>query len=595
MWIENNRSTNPSEVKSNIAKLASQFSGYRQQDSQELMNFLLDGLHEDLNLVTEKPYSEIKEKSENESDSDAALRFWENHKSRNDSIIVDLFNGQYKSTIICPDCKRNNITFDPFVSVSLPIPSLLTTSIFFIPSNNVKKTIKLSISFSKRELIISIKDKIKEALKDHMIGYDGLEGKYLLVDDNKVIARPKETDSLLKLDRVGYIMFYELDKSLLQKQKEMESKVLTIPLNIIFNSNKDDNTYPRMIAFDENINDFNYNLYYFIRKYTDGGVLNTVIKKINELVHSNTLDSYDELIAKANPENINDYYNSIKEVIKIESVIMVNNKCNEKFYQDIQDCLSKLDKELLSSLNEYKQKFFGSFELFLNNDTDDIEDDNNDSSSKLFIDLSNNSDNSFNYGKIFDLINKKETSYNLYLNIKEINDIFTKMTISKIKTCSVLNNKTINKCVKLEDCLNEFEITEKLDKDNEWYCNKCKKHVRASMKLEIYKAPKILILHLKRFETSKVRFSQSTKIDIDVSLPIDHDFDMNNYICDKSKSNIYELYAISNHFGSTGGGHYTATAKNFGKWYNFNDSTVSSTSNVGGGSAYILMFKRKDN
>ena len=42
-----------------VGRFAPQFSGYNQQDSQELMAFLLDGLHEDLNRVKQKPYIEI--------------------------------------------------------------------------------------------------------------------------------------------------------------------------------------------------------------------------------------------------------------------------------------------------------------------------------------------------------------------------------------------------------------------------------------------------------------------------------------------------------------------------------------------------------
>lgn len=42
----------------------------------------------------------------------------------------------------------------------------------------------------------------------------------------------------------------------------------------------------------------------------------------------------------------------------------------------------------------------------------------------------------------------------------------------------------------------------------------------------------------------------------------------------KSKP-VYELYAISNHYGGLGGGHYTAFAKNNGQWYEFDDSRVS--------------------
>ena len=42
-----------------VGRFAPQFSGYQQQDSQELLAFLLDGLHEDLNRVKKKPYVEI--------------------------------------------------------------------------------------------------------------------------------------------------------------------------------------------------------------------------------------------------------------------------------------------------------------------------------------------------------------------------------------------------------------------------------------------------------------------------------------------------------------------------------------------------------
>jgi ubiquitin carboxyl-terminal hydrolase 4/11/15 len=37
------------------------FSGYNQHDSGELITYLLDGLHEDLNRVKQKPYTEIKD------------------------------------------------------------------------------------------------------------------------------------------------------------------------------------------------------------------------------------------------------------------------------------------------------------------------------------------------------------------------------------------------------------------------------------------------------------------------------------------------------------------------------------------------------
>ncbi len=63
-----------------------------------------------------------------------------------------------------------------------------------------------------------------------------------------------------------------------------------------------------------------------------------------------------------------------------------------------------------------------------------------------------------------------------------------------------------------------------------------------------------------------------------------------------SEEPVYDLYAVSNHYGGLGGGHYTAYAKNNGKWYDFNDSSVRACtqSSICGSGAYILFYKRRD-
>ena len=118
-WVEETSVGNPSDFKSTIGIKAVKFRDNEQQDSHEFMSVFLDYLHEDLNRITKKEYIEIKEKSENENDVDCAKRFWESNLKRNDSIITDLFYGQYKSTITCPQCGWVNITFDPFDTVTL--------------------------------------------------------------------------------------------------------------------------------------------------------------------------------------------------------------------------------------------------------------------------------------------------------------------------------------------------------------------------------------------------------------------------------------------------------------------------------------------
>lgn len=87
-----------------------------------MLSYLLDGLHEDLNRVINKPTVDQKE-SDGRPDSVVSLESWENHLKRNRSIIQELLHGQFKSTLDCPDCKRVSITFDPYMMISLPIPS----------------------------------------------------------------------------------------------------------------------------------------------------------------------------------------------------------------------------------------------------------------------------------------------------------------------------------------------------------------------------------------------------------------------------------------------------------------------------------------
>ncbi|VDM33160.1 unnamed protein product [Hydatigera taeniaeformis] len=122
MWSECNRggSCVPRDLKIQIAKIAPQFAGYQPQDAQELMNFLLDFLHEDLNKIKQKPYIEVRD-ADGRPDNVLAEEAWSNFKKRNDSIIVDLFYGLLKSTVTCPDCNLISVTFDPFNSLSLPL------------------------------------------------------------------------------------------------------------------------------------------------------------------------------------------------------------------------------------------------------------------------------------------------------------------------------------------------------------------------------------------------------------------------------------------------------------------------------------------
>ena len=63
----------PSSLQMQVGRYAPQFVGYAQHDSQELLAFLLDGLHEDLNLVQCKPYVDMAIKTKDRTDHVCAL------------------------------------------------------------------------------------------------------------------------------------------------------------------------------------------------------------------------------------------------------------------------------------------------------------------------------------------------------------------------------------------------------------------------------------------------------------------------------------------------------------------------------------------
>jgi ubiquitin carboxyl-terminal hydrolase 4/11/15 len=154
--------------------------------------------------------------------------------------------------------------------------------------------------------------------------------------------------------------------------------------------------------------------------------------------------------------------------------------------------------------------------------------------------------------------------------------------------------KGAKRTITLADCLTEFTKEERLGEDDMWYCSQCKEHKQATKKVELWKVPDVLVFALKRFSSS--RYSRD-KIDDLVDFPVLEALDMEPFVegdrvekrlaeqmtnaphISEPDSLTYELYAVSNHFGGLGGGHYTAFAKNpeNGRWYDFDDVRFASS------------------
>ena len=160
----------PRAFKNTIGRHGPSFSGYGQQDSQEFLGFLLDGLQEDLNRIQKKPYVENPDSTDDMVHNPAALRAmadkcWELYKARNDSVIVDLFAGTYKSTLICPVCKKVSITFDPFnnLTLQLPVENSWGKEVCFLPLN--ARPIRIMVDMDKSGSIRSLKEFVGARVK----------------------------------------------------------------------------------------------------------------------------------------------------------------------------------------------------------------------------------------------------------------------------------------------------------------------------------------------------------------------------------------------------------------------------------------------
>ncbi|XP_039182511.1 ubiquitin carboxyl-terminal hydrolase 19 isoform X5 [Crotalus tigris] len=149
LWKGTHHAFQPSKLKAIVASKASQFTGYAQHDAQEFMAFLLDGLHEDLNRIQNKPYTETVD-SDGRPDEVVAEEAWQRHKMRNDSFIVDLFQGQFKSKLVCPVCSKVSITFDPFLYLPVPLPQKQKVlTVYYFAKEPHNKPVKFLVSISK--------------------------------------------------------------------------------------------------------------------------------------------------------------------------------------------------------------------------------------------------------------------------------------------------------------------------------------------------------------------------------------------------------------------------------------------------------------
>lgn len=122
-----NKPVKPLQFKLACGSINSLFKESGQQDCQEFCQFLLDGLHEDLNQCGNNPplkelSPDAEKRREKLSMRIASSIEWERFLTTDFSVIVDLFQGQYASQLRCQVCQLTSTTYQPFSVLSVPVP-----------------------------------------------------------------------------------------------------------------------------------------------------------------------------------------------------------------------------------------------------------------------------------------------------------------------------------------------------------------------------------------------------------------------------------------------------------------------------------------
>jgi ubiquitin C-terminal hydrolase len=149
-----------------------------------------------------------------------------------------------------------------------------------------------------------------------------------------------------------------------------------------------------------------------------------------------------------------------------------------------------------------------------------------------------------------------------------------------------------NKSPSLIDCLEHYVNGEVLEGENAWYNEETKQKINIRKKIQFWSFPSILVIDFKRFN------SRNQKNQILVTFPLEG-LDLSKYVIGYKKNTYkYDLYGVCNHSGGVLGGHYTAYVKNAnGKWYHFNDTSVSEvavTESIVSPKAYCLFYRKRN-
>ncbi|GIY20043.1 ubiquitin carboxyl-terminal hydrolase 31 [Caerostris extrusa] len=518
------------KFKQSVAKYGPQYEGSEQHDAQEFLLWLMDKVHEDINVASKEKYKKTK-KNLGRSDEDIAAEMLANHLRCNISFIHAIFQGQFKSSLCCLGCGRFSNTFDPYLCVSLPIPSFQNIPVFlYIVFLNEKININhVGMLLDSQATVYDLQENLNSTFKtskDSLLLLEIIDGEYQRTFyDSDSVEDFKDSKHL-----------YALETPPRNKNTGMEGeRISLVVINKIPNGNKFKMLW-RPFVLD-------------------------VPREI----------SYVELQEKIFTAMSYPFYNILNLDLKdyFSLCVIDGERFNEAICSsvDMPLYMPAIDKALLLSSGQTPHV---KLSVIWNKVAKDIF-----STESNFIE---------EHSSVEDVVNFKKQSGHISLN----------------------------------ECFDLYFNEERLESEDAWVCAYCHHRLPCVKSLSLWTVPDVFIVHLKRFRQSSYHRAKITTF---VDFPFTG-LDMNPYIkrnqhnqqmnnnsmpfwspwkrprsrSSRFEDNVYELYAVCNHYGSMLSGHYTAYCRNpvNGHWYHYDDTKVQEVqaSEVLSADAYILFYQR---
>uniref|UniRef100_A0A8C2Z4B8 ubiquitinyl hydrolase 1 n=1 Tax=Cyclopterus lumpus TaxID=8103 RepID=A0A8C2Z4B8_CYCLU len=651
LWKGTHHAFQPSKLKAIVASKASQFTGYAQHDAQEFMAFLLDGLHEDLNRIQNKPYTETVD-SDGRLDEVVAEEAWQRHKMRNDSFIVDLFQGQFKSKLVCPTCSKVSITFDPFLYLPVPLPQKQKVlSVFYFAKEPHKKPIKFLVSVSKEnsstaEVLESISRNVRvkpENLRLAEVGKNRFQRMFLpsnsldtvsssdtlfcfevlskdMAKERVVLLRVQqrlqvpnipiskcaaclkppvsEEDKLKRCTRcyrVGYC------NQVCQKSHWANHKgtcrpiIESVGLPFLVSVPQSRLSYARLTQLLEGYSRFSVNV--FQPPFQSGRTSPEISQCRVDLPP----------MPAGTPEGLGPEKDAMGDGGNVGKAVRPEGNVASTIGPTLQ-CFCNGYFLSLHPMIPYSCHFIAAAVTGYQHPSESA----SGHASQFYIALLDSSNKEQRLDERgTDLLAELPEDTKLELVWKNNERLKEYVLVSSKELEYEEDPGSLSETARaghftLEQCLNLFTKPEVLAPEEAWYCPKCQQHREASKQLLLWRLPNVLIIQLKRFSFRS--FIWRDKINDMVDFPV-RNLDLSKFCIgqkdEMQQAPIYDLYAVINHYGGMIGGHYTAYArlpsdKNSQRsdvgWRLFDDSTVTMVeeSQVVTRYAYVLFYRRRN-